>query len=372
MLNHTTCTVMTGTRTGGRTRTRVAAMLAVTGFALAGCSLTGSGDSAPTTDAAGGTAAGGELTVVTHDSFSISQELLDGFEAESGYQLTMVAPGDGGTLVNQLVLTKDSPLGDVVFGIDNSFAARAVEAGVLTPYTSAALPAGAEMDASGSLTPIDRGDVCINVDHQWFADTGIPEPVTLDDLADPRYKSMLVVTNPATSSPGLAFLLATVGAFGEDGWLPYWERLVANDVRVVDGWSDAYYVDFSGSEGAGPRPLVLSYSSSPAAEIPEGASQPRTGALLDTCFRQTEYAGVLAGAANEEGARAFIDFLLSPEVQADIPGQMYMYPIDETAPLPQAWAAHAPLATEPFAVPAEKINANREEWIAAWTQTVIG
>lgn len=351
------------------TRARTLAVLAAAGVTLGGCSLAGSGDE-PT--AGTSESGGGEVTVVTHDSFALSQELLDGFEADTGYELTVVAPGDGGTLVNQLVLTKDSPLGDVVFGIDNSFAARAVDEGVLAPYTSDALPDGVETDPSGSLTPVDQGDVCINVDHQWFADAGIPEPVTLEDLADPRYKSLLVVTNPATSSPGLAFLLATVGAFGEDGWQPYWERLVANDVQVVEGWSDAYYVDFSGSEGAGPRPLVLSYSSSPSAEVPEGATESRTGALLETCFRQVEYAGVLAGAQNEEGARAFVDFLLSPEVQADIPGQMYMYPVDDAAPLPEAWAAHAPLADEPFTVPAEDIAAHREEWIAAWAETVIG
>ncbi|MPV36444.1 thiamine ABC transporter substrate-binding protein [Georgenia subflava] len=358
---------------GRRPRTvRLAATAAATLLALAGCSLTGGGDDEPTT---AGTAGGGELTVVTHDSFNLDQELLDAFEAESGYQLTMVAPGDGGALVNQLVLTADSPLGDVVYGIDNSFAARAIDAGVLTPYTSPELPASAEqyaVDDAGSLTPVDMGDVCLNVDHQWFADAGIPEPTTLADLTDERYKDLLVVTNPATSSPGLSFLLATVGAFGQDGWQQYWQDLAANGVKVVEGWSDAYYVDFSGSEGAGPRPIVLSYASSPAAEVPEGASEPRTGALLETCFRQVEYAGIIAGGGNEAGAQAFIDFLLSAEVQADIPGQMYMYPVDDAVELPEAWAAHAPLAEDPHDVPAEVIDANREEWIATWTEIVIG
>ncbi|WP_418607942.1 thiamine ABC transporter substrate-binding protein [Georgenia sp. SUBG003] len=169
----------------------------------------------------------------------------------------------------------------------------------------------------------------------------------------------------------MSFLLATVGAFGEDGWQQYWEDLEANGAKVVEGWSDAYYVDFSGSEGAGPRPIVLSYASSPAAEVPENG-EPRTGALLDTCFRQVEYAGVLAGAENEEGARAFVDFLLSPEVQADIPGQMYMYPVDDTAPLPDAWAEHAPLAEHPFDVDPATISANREDWIATWSEIVTG
>ncbi|RPF26544.1 thiamine ABC transporter substrate-binding protein [Georgenia muralis] len=347
------------------TPTRTAAALGALALTLAGCSLTGGGGD----DEAGD---GGEVTVVTHDSFALSEDLLAQFEAETGYTLTFVAPGDGGALVNQLVLTKDSPLGDVVYGIDNTFAARAVDAGVLEPYTSPDLPDSAgEYVLDEALTPVDVGDVCVNVDHQWFADAGLPEPVTLEDLADPAYRDLLVVTNPATSSPGLAFLAATVGAFG-DGWQDYWADLADNGVKVVEGWSDAYYVDFSGSEGAGLRPLVLSYASSPAAEVTAGGGDPRTGALLETCFRQVEHAGVIAGAQNVEGARAFVDFLVSADVQADIPGQMFMYPVDTDVALPEAWAAYAPLAEEPHDVPAEQIAAEREDWIAAWTEIVIG
>jgi thiamine transport system substrate-binding protein len=361
---------MTSTACTTRTATtlRTAATVGAVGLALAGCSLTAGDRDEP----AGESTGGGELTVVTHDSFALDEELLADFEAETGYSLTFVAPGDGGALVNQLVLTKDSPLGDVVYGIDNTFAARAVDAGVLEPYTSPDLPDSAgEYVLDEALTPVDVGDVCVNVDHQWFADAGLPEPVTLEDLADPAYRDLLVVTNPATSSPGLAFLAATVGAFG-DGWQDYWADLAENGVKVVEGWSDAYYVDFSGSEGAGPRPLVLSYASSPAAEVPEGGGDPRTGALLETCFRQVEHAGVIAGAENPEGARAFVDLLVSADVQADIPGQMFMYPVDTTVPLPEAWAAHAPLAEDPHDVPAEQIAAEREDWIAAWTEIVIG
>ncbi|TRW46988.1 thiamine ABC transporter substrate-binding protein [Georgenia yuyongxinii] len=363
------------TRTSSTTRPARAGVLAVAALALAGCSLIGGSDGAAAPGKGGAAQPAAELTVVTHDSFSLSEDLLAQFEDDNGLDVTFVAPGDAGALVNQLILTKDSPLGDVVYGIDNSFAARAVDAGVLEPYRTDALPVGAEryaVDDAGALTPVDMGDVCVNVDHQWFSDAGVPEPVTLEDLTEPEYKDLLVVTNPATSSPGLAFLLATVGAFGEDGWQQYWEQLRDNGVKVVEGWSDAYYVDFSGSEGAGPRPLVLSYASSPAAEVPEGGGEPRTGALLETCFRQVEYAGVIAGTQNQAAAHKFIDFLLSPEAQGDIPGQMYMYPVDGRTELPEAWAAHAPLAEKPFTVAPEDISAHREDWIATWTETVIG
>ena len=339
----------------------VLAALSVT--ALAACS-TGGGTGTTTDDGAASV-----VRVVTHDSFNVSEELMAEFEESSGFTVEQVAPGDGGSLVNQLILTKDNPLGDVVYGIDNSFAARAVEEGVLAPYEA---PEAVETEFDGRLTAIDYGDVCINIDHAWFAEEGVAEPPTLADLTAPEYADLLAVTNPATSSPGLSFLLATVGAFGEDGWQDYWRDLTANGMRVVEGWSDAYYVDFSGSEGAGPRPLALSYSSSPAAEVSEDGSAPRTGALLDTCFRQTEYAGVLTGAQNVAGAEAFVDFLLSPQVQGEIPDQMYMYPVREDVELPASWAEHAPVAQQPHTVAPQDISDNRDSWIQAWTEIVIG
>jgi thiamine transport system substrate-binding protein len=325
-------------------------------IALAGCSATGAGGSA---------AADSSVTLVTHDSFGLSEGLLESFEEETGLTVKVVQPGDGGALVNQLVLTKDAPLGDLVFGIDNSFASRAVDEGVVAPTEA---PDAFE----DALVPVDYGDVCINVDHTWFAEKGLVEPVTLEDLTKPEYKDLLVVPNAVTSSPGLSFLLATVGAFGEDGWLDYWTALKANGLKVADGWSDAYSTDFSGGGGGGPRPIVLSYASSPPFTVPEGGTEPTTGALLDTCFRQTEYAGVLEGAANPDGAQKLLDFLLSDEVQEDIPVTMYMYPVSPTAALPEDWTAFAPLATDPFDVAPAEISKNREAWLALWSETVIG
>ncbi len=316
-----------------------------------------------------------DLVVVTHDSFALDEKLIARFKAESGYAVTFVAPGDGGTLTNQLVLTKDSPLGDVVYGLDNTFAGRALMADVLVPYASPDLPAAAASlaaDDTGRLTPIDQGDVCVNADMAWFAKRNLALPVTLDDLAKPAYKDLLVAENPASSSTGLGFLVATVGAKGDPGYLDYWAALKANGVKIVQDWETAYYTDFSGSEGKGPRPLVVSYASSPSAEVPEGGTESRTTSLLQTCFRQVEYAGVIAGATNEVGARKFIDFLLSDAVQADIPGQMYMYPINPDVALPESWTKYAPLAEKPFSVSAEQITAGRDGWIRSWTTSVIG
>lgn len=336
---------------------------------LAGCAGPSAGSSQPSAaDTPSAPTESKTLTVVTHDSFALDKDTLAKFASESGYEVEYVSPGDVGTVVNQLILTKDAPMGDVVFGIDNTFAGRAIGAGILSPYASPDLPKGADAyaaDGAGSLTPIDYGDVCVNADSTWFKDKGIAVPQTLDDLLKPEYKDLLVVENPATSSPGMAFLAATVGAKGADGYLDYWKALKENGVKIAKGWTEAYTVQFSGSSGKGDRPLVVSYSSSPAYEH-------ATEALTNTCFRQVEYAGVLAGAQNEVGARAFIDFLLSPEVQAQIPEQMYMDPVDRTVTMPADWAKYAAVVESPIQVPASELGANRDEWIKAWTAAVIG
>ncbi|MFV0427067.1 MAG: thiamine ABC transporter substrate binding subunit [Beutenbergiaceae bacterium] len=341
------------------TSTTKAALLASVTL-LVGCSVTTPEPATPATDI---------VRVVTHDSFSMSEELVTQFEDISGYTLEFSAPGDGGALVNQLILTQDSPLGDAAYGVDNTFASRAVAAGVFTPYESPMVTVEGQQyqfDDSDVLTAVDVGDVCFNVDRQWFAEAGIPEPSSLTDLTHPQYADLTVVPNPATSSPGLAMLVATVGQFGVDGFADFWAQMRANGVKVVAGWSDAYYVDFSGSQGAGDRPIVLSYSTSAAYEEPG-----RTTALLDTCFRQVEYVGVLTGAENVAGAQAFVDFMLSEQVQSSLPEAMFVYPVIPGAQLPAEWVESAPLAPSPIEVTPAQIEAGRDDWIATWTQVVI-
>lgn len=328
-------------------------------LALAGCATPAAEESKP-------------LVLVTHDSFALSDGILDQFTDETGIEVQVQSAGDAGQLVNTLVLTKDSPLGDVVFGIDNTFASRAVEAGVLEDYTSKdltdaeagyLLPAG---QGGEQLTPIDNGDVCVNVDHEWFAEAGIPEPTSLDDLIKPEYKDLFVAQAANSSSPGLAFLLATIAAYGEDGWEDYWTALMANGTKIAAGWTDAYYVDFSGPSSEGDRPIVVSYASSPPFEVQEGATEAPTGALLDTCFRQTEYAGVLAGTAQPDAAKKLVDFLFSTTVQNDIPESMYVYPVNAKATLPESFVKFAKIAQNPYVVEPAEIDANRETWLSQW------
>jgi thiamine transport system substrate-binding protein len=337
-------------------------------LAASACSAIGGDDDDPGKGLASGQVSK-RVVLVTHESFVLPKELQKKFEQESGYELETRASGDGGALTNKLVLTKENPLGDAAFGVDNTFASRALDEGVFAPY-AAKLPEGADQflldgDDGQALTPIDKASVCVNVDDTWFADKGVAPPKTLDDLTKPAYRDLFVTSGAATSSPGMAFLLATVAKYGDD-WPDYWTDLMDNGTLLTDGWSDAYQVDFTQGGGKGDRPIVLSYDSSPAFTIGDDGKS-TTSALLDTCFRQVEYAGVLEGAENPDGAKALVDFLLSPEVQAALPDAMYVFPVDSAVKLPEAWAEFAKQPTDPWQVDPADIAANRDDWLREWS-----
>ncbi len=317
------------------------------------------------------------VTLVTHDSFAVSDDVLAAFTEETGVEVKVLPAGDAGATLNQAILTADDPLGDLIFGVDNTFLSRASDAGILVPYESPALadvPAEFQLDAEHHLTPIDFGDVCINFDKEYFAQQGLAVPETLEDLTAPEYRGLLVTENPATSSPGLAFLLATVAEFGEDGWRDYWQELRDNDVEVVAGWEEAFNGEFSAGEGRGDRPLVVSYASSPPVAVyfsdPPPAESP-IGTQLDSCFRQIEFAGILKGTSKEQEARELVDFMLSERFQADIPLSMFVFPVREGIALPDVFVEFAELPPEPLSLPSDEIGENRERWIREWTDTVL-
>ncbi|MDQ3579870.1 MAG: thiamine ABC transporter substrate-binding protein [Actinomycetota bacterium] len=314
------------------------------------------------------------VVLVTHDSFDYDVALFEQFTSDTGIAVEVRKSGDAGALTNQLVLTKAEPLGDLAFGVDNTFASRALDEGVFSEYRSPEAEKGSNryaIDDTGRLTAVDIGDVCVNVDPNALVQKGLTPPTSFEDLADPKFKDMLVVSDPSTSSPGLAFLAATVAHYGAKSWLGYWTRLKANGVKVVSGWEEAYTQEFSGSSGKGSRPLVVSYASSPAAELgPDG--KPRTISLAATCFRQVEYAGILNNSDNAEKARAVLDLLLSEKFQSQVPEKMFVYPAREGVALPQSWAVAAPLPLEPMTLPSADIQANRERWIESWRAVVRG
>ena len=355
---------------------------------LAGCatgspasdhSASGGAESAGADGAASGQSGSAEdknVTLVVHDSFPADEFAAAASEA-TGYNVEVIAAGDGGELSSQLVLTKGAPLADAFFGVDNAFASRLIENEVTAPFTPAdPLPGSAAQlaaelspeDASGeyAMVPIDQGATCMNIDPAWFAAKDIPEPVTYEDLAAEEYRGLTVLIDPTSSSTGASFLTGTVAEFGEDGFADYWQRLSANEPRLVQSWDEAYYTQFTGAEG-GTYPIVLSYSSSPAYTVNEAGTSSSTKALLETCSSQIEYAGILEGAANPAGAAAVVDYLLSPDFQSTIPETMYMYPIDPAAELPREWAEFAPLPTSPHDLPAPVIGADFESWLKTFS-----
>ena len=351
------------------------AFAATTVLTLAGCSAPGDSGAPPESS---GTTPDEPRTVrvVTHDSFALSEDLVTAFEQSSGIAVEFIPSGDAGEMVNRAVLSAGNPEGDVIFGVDTTLLSRAIDAGVFDPYVASPDALRPELVAAGrnTVTPVDDGDVCVNIDDAWFIDQGLAAPTSLEDLADPRYRGLLVVQNPATSSPGLAFLLATIARYG-DAWPDYWERLRANDVAVVNGWSEAYLSEFTAGGGGGDRPLVVSYSTSPPAEIVYAEApkpdRPSTSVMLDGCYRQVEFAGVLRGTEDTEAARAVVDWLVSPDVQADVPLSMFVFPARSNVALPEVFERFVARPTAPLELTAEDIAANRDEWIDRWTQVVL-
>jgi thiamine transport system substrate-binding protein len=319
-----------------------------------------------------------DVVLVTHDSFAIPKAVKSAFEQQTGYRLRILQGGDAGEMLNRALLTKGNPQGDAIFGVDNNLLSRAVGAGLLERYTAkglARVPRAYRLDPTHELTPVDHGDVCLNVDKRWFTSHRLAPPVGLGDLTKPAYRKLLVVENPATSTPGLAFMLATIARYGEPGWEGYWKKLRANGVLVVDGWEEAYTARFSGAGGSkGDRPIVVSYATSPPAEVIFAKVRPKTAptaAVTSTCFRQVELAGVLKGAKNPAGAKALVDFMLGERFQASLPDSMFVLPVRSGTPLPAAFRRYAVSPAKPLELPAAEIGRNRDRWVDEWTSVVL-
>jgi thiamine transport system substrate-binding protein len=333
-------------------------------FSLAACG-SGSGDGDVT------------LTLIAHESFTPTEGVFDAFTEATGVSVKVINAGDAGEIVTKAALTSGNPEGDVLWGVDNTLLPRALEARIFESYESPNLvdiPADLRNGIPDfEVTPVDSGDVCINYDIAWYVERGMDPPGSLDDLVASTYRGQLVVQSPLTSSPGLAFMLATIAEYGEDGWLDYWSALRANGLLVVDGWSEAYYNEFSGSQG-GSRPLVVSYGTSPPAEV-VFADPPRndapTGVLPSTCFRQVEYAGILRGTKHPAEARLLIDYLIGERFQSDLPLTQFVYPANATVALPDVFTRFSVRPRSPLTMPPETIAAKRVEWLDAWTATVL-
>jgi thiamine transport system substrate-binding protein len=333
---------------------------------------------APKATATPGSTGPQTITIMTHDSFAVSEEVVKSFEQANNAKVVFLQSGDAGAALNKAILTKDAPLADLLFGVDNTFLSRALEADIFEAYDSPALagiPDAFKLDDSKRALPIDYGDVCINYDKKYFPDNHLAVPQSLEDLTKPEYKGLLVTENPATSSTGLAFLLTTIAHYG-DSFTDYWKALKENGIVVVDGWETAYYTDFSGSSGHGPQPMVVSYGTSPAAEVifaEKPLDDAPTASILgpDTCFRQIEFIGILKGTQQRVLAEKFVDFMLSKQFQEDMPTQMFVYPVNPGAVLPPEFTKYSQAPEQTAVLPPEVIAEKRDAWIQAWTDVVM-
>ncbi len=317
------------------------------------------------------------LTVMTHDSFSVSEDLIRAFEEENNLEVKFLKAGDTGTALNKAILSKNSPLADVFYGVDNTFLSRALEENIFEPYKSefiSEIPEKFILDPEYHALPVDYGDICFNYDVVFFKENDIPQINSLDDLLKPEYKDLIVLQNPATSSPGLGFLFLTISQYGDPGYLEFWEGLIKNNVKVVNDWESAYYSEFS--RWGGTRPIVLSYSSSPPFEVifaEEPIDKPPTKAITSagTCYRQIEFVGILKGTKNRDLAENFVDFMLSTKFQEDIPLQMYVFPVNQTAILDETFVKYLEVPESPAMLDSAEIAAHREDWIRTWTDSVL-
>lgn len=318
------------------------------------------------------------LTLIAHDSFAgTAQEAgsFDPFTEETGIGVEVVAAGDTGALVNQAVLTRDNPLADVLFGVDDTFLSRALDEDIFVPYEADHLENVDDdlEEPEDRVTPIDFGDVCLNYDKSWFEESELDVPSTLEELRASEYAGILTVEHPATSSPGLAFMLATIDEFGEDGWLDFWADLRDGGVNIVADWDSAYYGEFT--QYGGESPVVVSYASSPPAEVIFAEEPPTvapTGVIEGGCYRQIEYAGILEGTEFPEASGDLIDFMLSVEFQETIPLNWFVFPANQDAELPEPFLEHTVIPESPTRFDTATIAENRDRWIDQWVEVMEG
>ncbi|MCF6248482.1 MAG: thiamine ABC transporter substrate-binding protein [Desulfobacula sp.] len=318
------------------------------------------------------------ITIMTHDSFSVSKELIVKSQVKLGVKIVILKSGDAGEALNKAILSKNNPLADIFYGVDNTFLSRALKADMFVPYAPENIDSvdnALKLDSENRLNPVDYGDVCLNYDIKWFKANDKDVPTMLEDLIKPGYKDLLVVQNPATSSPGMAFLLATISRFGQDGYIDYWKKLKANGLLVTNGWKEAYWGKFTAAS-EGNRPIVVSYASSPSAEVfysETKLTQAPTGVVIEngSAFRQIEFAGILKGTKNLSLAKKTMDFILSKDFQEDIPLQMFVFPANQTAQLPEVFEKYAKITTVPALIDPQLIDTKRDIWIREWTENIL-
>lgn len=318
------------------------------------------------------------LTLLTYDSFALSKGLLEGFTAATGIGVVVRNGGDSGRVARSLVANRATPQADVVWGLGATNLQTAYAGAVLYPYmarTRSDMPSAfTKLVPNNEATPVAYRDVCVNYDKAFLTEQKLRVPTSFEDLIRPEFKNKFVVENPATSSTGLAFLLATIRHFGATGWQPYWTALRANEVKVVDSWAEAYQSNFTAGNPAGLTPgtfpLVVSYGSSPANAVAlsanPAATEAPTGVIESTCVRDVEFAAMVIGTRHQAEATQLMEFLSSVPVQEDVPLSMSIYPANTKARLPKTFTDFALNPATPIMLDPKQIDTNKNLWVNQW------
>jgi thiamine transport system substrate-binding protein len=306
------------------------------------------------------------LVVWTYDAFPEGLEELLAAHMREEYGVTTVVErySDTGGLYNEVILTAGEGAADLVIGLDNTYIGAALASDLFQPWEpsgAAAIRPELILDDTYRLVPFDWGNILLNYDSE-----ALPNPPrTWEELLDPALEESIILTSPATSSPGRNFLLLTVAQFGEDGFLEYWEALKPNILTVTAGWSEGY-----GLYSQGEAPIVLSYDTSPAYHIAyEDTDRYRTLILDGVGYAQIEVMGILADAPNPEHARRAAEFVLSTTFQQEVPLNQFMYPVRDDIELPPAFTQVERPAESVFLDPA-MVDANFDRWLEAWEEVM--
>lgn len=218
-------------------------------------------------------------------------------------------------------------------------------------------------DPHGRVLAYDTGYISLVYDE-----TVVDAPETLDDLTEPAYEDALLAQNAQSSDPGRAFLLWTIDAYGEDGYLDYWRALGDNGIRILDDWTESYYGSYMNEN----RPMVVSYSTDQVYASAEGYDMSRHQVAFpdDQGYANPEGMGIFENAAELDLAYAFLDFALSSEAQGVIAQRNVQFPAvtSENVDLDEEFDRYAHEPPEAVTVGYETLRGKLDGWVEDWAR----
>lgn len=269
---------------------------------------------------------GSNLVVYTYDSLlPLVKIALPIFEEKYGVTVEVRSYGDAGAVLSKVIAEGAKSDVDIVIGIDNILAKRALTEDIFLPYKSENADKISDeslvFDKSWRLTPYDFGSLAIVYDPE---ELGTLEMDGLINLTDKKFKKNLIIQDPRTSSTGLAFLVWTYTAHKDD-FDEFWRKLKPSILTVTMGWDDAFE-----KFEAGEAPMMVSYATDGAYSY-EYYGETKYKAIIpgNVGYGQIEGAGIVKWTDEETLAKKFIDFILSPEFQSNIPLNQWMFPVVE-------------------------------------------